>query len=180
MANHHTFPWQEAFLAALRQMPVIRHACDTVGIERTTAWRARQANKDFAQLWDDAMADGVDRAEQEAFRRGVTGWNEPVYHQGRLQYAYRRVPPDPEKGTAETWELALDESGQPIPATINKRSDSLLTLVLKGRRKEVYAERTEITGADGGPLAIDETTRRARMAAIVEDAKRRRAAEDFG
>lgn len=177
---HHPFPWQDAFLEALRHLPIIRHACEAVGIQRVTAWRAYKSDKDFAARWDDAMADGVDRAEQEAFRRGVTGWSEPVYHQGRLQYAYRRVPPDPEKGTAETWELALDEHGQPIPATINKRSDPLLTLVLKGRRKEVYAERTEITGADGGALVIDETTRRARMAAILEDARRRRTAEDFG
>jgi hypothetical protein len=31
-------------------------------------------------------------------------------------------------------------------------SDSLLALLLKGRRKKVFAERIEQTGADGGPV----------------------------
>jgi len=33
-------------------------------------------------------------------------------------------------------------------------SDQLLALILKGNRKRVYSDRTEHTGADGGPLEI--------------------------
>jgi hypothetical protein len=36
--------------------------------------------------------------------------------------------------------------------TETRYSDQLLTLMLKGRRKSVYADRTELTGADGGPM----------------------------
>jgi hypothetical protein len=46
----------------------------------------------------------------------------------------------------------LDAHGQPIPLTVRKHSDTLLAMYLKGRRKTVYAERKELTGADGSAL----------------------------
>lgn len=150
MANHF-YPWHDAFLAALRDYPVLGHACDVVGINRTTAWRARENDPEFAQEVADAMEAGIDRAEREAFARGVTGWREPVFYQGM-------------------------QCGEVL-----KKSDAMLALVLKGRRKSVYADRTEITGADGAPLAIkDETTRAARIAHLLEQAQLRKIADDIG
>lgn len=175
--SHHTFPWQEAFLAALREMPVVQHACNAVGIERCTAYRARQASEDFAKAWEEAMEAGVDRAEQEAFRRGVVGFLEPVVHQGQLQFTYERYLDDDGK---EAFRKRLDENGQPIPLTVRKHSDPMLALILKGRRKTVYAERTELTGADGGPVATDNTVRASRVASLLEAARKRKEAEDFG
>lgn len=147
--SHTLFPWQPAFLAALREMPVVQHACNTVGIERSTAYRARLADEAFAKAWEEAMEAGVDRAEQEAFRRGVVGFHEPVIDKGRLAYVYERYLDDDGQ---EQWRMKLDDQGQPIPLTVRKHSDPMLALILKGRRKQVYAERTEVTGADGGPL----------------------------
>ena len=175
--SHHPFPWQEAFLAALRQMPVVQYACDAVGIERSTAYRARKADPALAEAWEEAMEAGIDRAEQEAFRRGVHGFEEPVIDKGRLAYRYTRSVDDEGK---EHYAVALDEHGQPVPLTVRKHSDPLLALFLKGRRKQVYADRTELTGADGGPVAMDETARSARVAQLVEMARRRKEAEDFG
>ena len=60
MANHHTFPWHDAFLPALREMPVLLHAAQAVGIDRTTAWRHMEADPDF-------------KAEVEAARR-IQSW----------------------------------------------------------------------------------------------------------
>lgn len=148
MAHHH-FDWKPAFLAALRELPVIAHACKVVGIERSTAYRAREADQAFADAWDDAMEEGIDRAEQEAFRRAVVGFEEPVIDKGRLAYRYERY--EDEDG-AEHYRLQLDANGQPIPLTVRKHSDTLLALYLKGRRKSVYAERKELTGADGQAL----------------------------
>ena len=147
--SHTLFPWQPAFLAALREMPVVQHACNTVGIERSTAYRARLADEAFAKAWEEAMEAGVDRAEQEAFRRGVVGFHEPVIDKGRLAYVYERYLDDDGQ---EQWRMKLDDQGQPIPLTVRKHSDPMLALILKGRRKQVYAERTEVTGAGGGPL----------------------------
>lgn len=119
---HHPFPWKPAFLAALREVPVVSRACEAVGIERSTAYRAAEADPELRLAWDDAMEEGIDKAEQEAFRRAVEGTDKGVWHQGTLVGSERVY------------------------------SDALLALVLKARRKSVYAERKELTGADGAAL----------------------------
>jgi hypothetical protein len=148
--GQHPFPWREAFLAALREVPVITRACDVVGINRSTAWRAREADAEFAEAMDDAIESGVDTAEQEAFRRAVEGTDKGVWHQGTLVGSERVY------------------------------SDALLALILKGRRKKVYADRTELTGADGGPVATtDATQRAARAATLLKLAQARKALDDL-
>lgn len=181
------FDWKPAFLAALREYPVIRHACESVGVNRSTAWRAREADAAFAEAMDEAMEDGIDRAEQEAFRRGAFGYEEPVIDKGRLAYQMERKlvkHAHAETGKEveeEVYAPVLDANGQPVPLTIRKHSDALLSLVLKGRRKKVYSDRTELTGAEGGPLQVDEATRSARVAQLLALAERRKAqADEFG
>ena len=169
------YDWKPAFLAALRNVPVIAHACAVVDIERSTAWRAREADEAFAKAMDDALEDGVDKAEQEAFRRAVTGFSEPVVHQGRISWVYE--PYEAPDGATQ-YRPMRDANNQPIPLTITKHSDALLSLILKGRRKKVYAERTEITGADGNALAIDETARSARVAQLLATARKRQLQDD--
>lgn len=173
------FDWKPAFLAALREYPVIRHACETVGVNRSTAWRARETDEDFARAMDEAMEDGIDKAEQEAFKRAVVGFEEPVIDKGRLAYRYERY--EAEDGS-EHYRPLLDGNGQPVPLTVRKHSDTLMALILKGRRKKVYADRTELTGAEGGDLkVIDETTRSARVAQLLAMAQARKAQTDeFG
>lgn len=156
-------------------MPVVAAACTAVGIYRGRAYEARAADKEFAKAWDDAMEDGVDAAEAEAFRRAVQGFEEPVVYQGVMALRYQHDAQG---------RLVLDENnrpvpltgpdGQPVPLTIRKHSDALLALVLKGRRKKVYADRTELTGADGGPMLTDETTRMARLSQLLAAAKLRK------
>lgn len=157
MTSYHQKPydWKALFLVALAEVPVIAHACKAAGVNRVTAWRARETDPEFAKAWDDAMEEGIDRAEQEAFRRAVVGYEKPVWYKGELV-------------GAET-----------------VHSDALLALILKGRRKKLYAERTELTGADGGPVAhVDETTKAARVAQLLAIAQRRKAEQaeedDFG
>lgn len=180
MAEKH-FDWKPAFLAALRELPVIAHACKAVGIERSTAYRARETDEAFAQAWDEAQEDGIDRAEQEAFRRGVVGFEEPVLDKGRLSYRYERYEVEDIDGRKEEkWCMCLDEHGQPIPLTVRKHSDALLSLFLKGRRKKVYADRTELTGPEGGPVQqVDETAKAARVAQLLALAQQRKDFEDL-
>ena len=172
----HPFNWKPAFLASLRTMPVVAQACDAVGIERSTAYRARTADETFASAWDEAMEDGVDKAEQEAFRRGMVGFEEPVIDKGRLAYRYERYTD--EEG-AEHYRPLLDDNGQPVPLTVRKHSDALMSLILKGRRKKVYSDRTELTGPDGAPMQVDETTRSARVAQLLAIAAQRKDFEDL-
>lgn len=171
------FDWKPAYLAALRQVPVIKHACEAAGVDRTTAWRARD-DEAFAEAEREAMEEGIDRAEAEAFRRGVVGFEEPVIDKGRLAYRYERYEVEDIDGhKEERWRMALDEHGQPIPLTVRKHSDAMLGLVLKGRRKKVYADRTELTGPEGAPMVIDETAKAARVAQLLALAQQRK---DFG
>lgn len=178
MANK-PFDWKSVFLEALRNVPVIRHACEAATINRVTAWRARESDPAFAEAWDEALEEGIDRAEQEAFRRAVVGFEEPVVDKGRLAYRYERYLD--EEG-AEHYRIVLDEHGQPVPLTTRKHSDALLALFLKGRRKKIYADRTELTGAEGGPVqAVDETAKAARVAQLMAIAQSRKAESDaFG
>lgn len=182
--------WYEPFLAALREYPVLQHACDAVGVDRTTVWRTREKDETFAKAVADAMEAGIDRAEKEAFRRGVVGFEEPVVYQGQLTPVWRRdehgdillVDVEMPDGRIERRPSQLtDANGRPVWLTVRKHSDAMLSLVLKGRRKAVYAERTEITGADGGPVAhSDETTRAARLAHLIDVARLRKEADELG
>jgi hypothetical protein len=170
--SHPHIDWKPAFIAALRHMPVVRHACEAASIHRATAYKARETDEDFAKAWDEAMEEGIDRAEQAAFKRAVDGWEEPVIDKGRLAYAYRRVVDDEGK---ETFEPVIDANGQPVPLTVRKHSDGLLTFVLKGRRRGTYGDKTEVTGANGGPITtMDETAKAARLAALMAAAQARK------
>lgn len=131
------------------------------------------------------MEDGIDAAEAEAFRRAVQGFEEPVVYQGQMTPRMAPVfdaegkPVIDDLTKTQKWAPVLDAEGRPVPLTIRKHSDMLLSLVLKGRRKKVYAERTEITGADGGPVAhLDEAARTARAAQLLAAAAARKAADD--
>lgn len=180
------FDWKPAFLAALREVPVLRHGCDVTGVHRTTVHKAREADAEFDKAVEQAMEDGVDRAEQEAFRRAVVGYEEPVIHQGNVTPLMAPVfdkdgePVMDELTNTQKWAPVLDQTGRPVPLTIRKHSDSLLSLVLKGRRKKVYADRTELTGADGGPVATtDATQRAARAATLLKLAQARKALDEI-
>ena len=179
------YPWREPFLAALREVPVLRHGCDVTGVDRSTVTKARQADEEFDAAVLDALEEGVDKAEQEAFRRAVVGFDEPVIHQGTM--TPRFVPQRDDEGNLVLDELTnepklvpmRDASGNVVPLTIRKHSDALLALVLKGRRKKVYADRTELTGPEGGPMAVDDSLRAARVAAILKAAGERKDLDDI-
>jgi hypothetical protein len=182
MADHH-FPWKNAFLNALRQRPVLRFACDVVGIDRTTAWRARQADPEFDAAVEEAIEDGIDNSEAEAFRRGTEGWFEPVIHKGQL--AVVTEPVLDEDGCVQldaTGNVRMrpvhDASGKVVPLTVHKFSDALLVATLKARRKAYSTERTEHISPDGS-MSPDPVARETRIAQIVAAAEaRRKAAEN--
>lgn len=114
--------WTDAFLAALSECGVLTQASELAGIDRVSVWRRRKDDPEFAAACEEAVEMAADKLEAEARRRAVEGVEEPVYQGGQLI------------GTKTVY------------------SDSLLALLLKGRRKKVFAERVETTGADGGPV----------------------------
>lgn len=125
---------EEAFLDGLRGGWSITSACLAVNIDRVTAFKWRNQSMesrredgtyadDFCLRWEDAVDAGVDKLEDEAQRRGVHGVEKPVYQGGVLV------------------------------GTITEYSDTLLQILMKGKRPDRYnVDRHEHTGKDGGKI----------------------------
>jgi hypothetical protein len=106
---------QEAFLIALADTGVIGAAAQFAGVDRSTVYRWRERDPKFELLCQIAVDDAADKLESEAIRRAVEGWDEPVFYSGL-------------------------EVG-----VIRKRSDMLLSLLLKANKPEKYRERIDQT-----------------------------------
>lgn len=111
------------------------------------AWRKR--DEQFAEAEDLALEEAADMLEEAARERAV---------EGKEEYFY-------------------DKDGN-LTRKRTVYSDSLLSKLLDGALPHKYAQRvkSEITGAEGGPIKLeDETSAAARMASILEAARQRKA-----
>lgn len=176
--------WITPFLSALRIDGNVSRAARVAGVSSSTAYALRKTDADFAAAWADAHEDAGDNLIHEARRRAVDGINEPVIYQGQPTPVFERDA----DGEIVMYEFGKDLLGKPmmrprqqrdadgnlIWLSVNKKSDALLTLLLKGYKKTLFAERTELTGANGAPVEIDATTRRARIAALMTKAAERK------
>lgn len=137
----------------------VARACRVSGWPKRDAYSKRKENVEFGQRWDDAIDSVADRLEAEALRRAVEGINEPVIYQGAPSYIYRldeNGKPLRDEDNNPIYEL--DEDGRPKVLSVRKYSDSLLSQMLKAKRKEYRdTSKVELTGAEGGPLQIEET-----------------------
>ena len=136
-------PWVTPFLEALRECGILAEAARRAGASYSTVMARRKTDADFAAAVDDALEESFDAMEAEARRRAVEGVDKGVWHQG-VQVGTERV-----------------------------YSDSLMQFLLKGYRKRFATDRTELTGADGGPVQMDDTARAARVAQLMALAKQR-------
>lgn len=79
--------WKAAFLRCLRQCGQPTRSAMEAGIDRPSAYRARKADPAFREAWDEALrawtAESIERASAAVYRRGVDGYEEPVYQMGR-------------------------------------------------------------------------------------------------
>lgn len=137
---------QIAFCAALAAAGgSVTRACEAVGVSRTTAYRWREEDAEFAAEWDRAKAIGLDALEDEALRRAFEGVEVPVLHHGK------------------------------VVSTVRNYSDTLTIFLLKGGKPEKYRERvsTELTGAGGGPVQLTDTERVSKLAGLLALAQQR-------
>lgn len=165
-------PWFHPFISALKiHGGVIAPAARAISINPARVYHLMKTDGDFKAAVEDAQEETYDDMERELARRALEGVEEPVIYQGQMAFRME-VALDGEG--KEVWRKKLDEHGQPIPLTVNKKSDALLMFALKGYRKKRFADRTELTGADGeGVKLIDETSRAARLSQLLEVARRR-------
>lgn len=73
MSNRATAEKKTAFLAALKDRGSVYHAAHDAQINRTTAYRWRDADQDFAAAWDDLLETAWDRLEASAYERALDG-----------------------------------------------------------------------------------------------------------
>ena len=104
-----------AFLAAYRDLGIVRYAAEAAGVNRTVVYDWRNDDPAFADAWKHAQDDAVESLEHELWRRGRTGWEEPVYQAGQLV------------------------------GTVRKYSDACLIFALKALAPAKYRERYDIT-----------------------------------
>jgi len=140
MANKTTWTQkkEDTFLSVLRNGLSITAACQQAGLTRSLVYVWRKEDAEFAAAWDDAVEMGIDRLEDEAYRRAHDGVQKPVFHQGE------------------------------ICGHIREFSDTLLIFTLKAKRRARYGDRQEIGGIDGAPIEIaDVTSEERRKAALA-------------
>lgn len=161
---------QYAFLRAIANGSTTVEAAAAAGLSTPTFYALRKRDADFAEAWRLALEDSTDVLEREARRRAVDGVQEPVVYQGALTPVWERDADGEPVMRNDKPVQARNPDGSLRYLTTTKYSDALLAMLLKGRRKDVFSDRTEITGANGGSISMDTTERRARLAAIFAKA----------
>lgn len=113
---------QTAFLRAFSANGNVSRSCREAKVGRRTLYTWLEQDARFKRLYNEALEMAVDELEEEARRRAVDGVTRPIY-----------------------------QGGEHV-GDVQEYSDTLLCLLLKGRKPEVYRERREYTGKDGSPL----------------------------
>lgn len=110
---------REEFLEALEETGNVSASAKAIGLSRVRMYEIRHEDPEFKARWDEAVEVGVDALEQEARRRAYHGTTKPVYQGGALV------------------------------GEIQEYSDTLMIFLLKGKRRQIFGDKREVTGKDG-------------------------------
>lgn len=113
------------FLTALSECGSVTLACEIAGIARNSAYLWKRDDESFRKSWESAVEFAGDLLESEAFRRAHDGYDKPIYQGGQLV------------------------------GTVREYSDTLMTFLLRGLKRERYGDKTELLGANGGPIVFE-------------------------
>ncbi|MBF0400653.1 MAG: hypothetical protein HQL90_07780 [Magnetococcales bacterium] len=126
------------FLKTLAETGCVRVSARVVGLHKSSLYEARQKNLAFKQGWAEALQVAAGALEDEARRRAVEGWEEPVYQHGKMV------------------------------GTIHRHSDRLLEMLVRGYNDRFRTTRQEIANAPGQILKIETgPTQAAQRIAVV-------------
>lgn len=145
------FAWMQVFCDLLANDPDrsanISACARAAGVKRSVVEYARKRFPQFNAAVDDALEEAYDAMEAESRRRAFKGVETPVYQGGNLV------------------------------GHVQKYSDTMATFLLKGYRRKAFGDSVAVTGADGGPVQVDSVARAARVAQLMDAAKRRKAGQ---
>jgi hypothetical protein len=140
---------QQAFLAEFGKRALVASSARAAGIHPDTVYEWKRSDAEFLAAFEHLDALVTEEAEAEAWRRGVTGWDEPLAHNGIL--------------TGDS---------------VRKFDSSLLTVILKARAPEKYRERYDLahsvaptpSGEDARLMALlSDPAKRAAAGAVFDD-----------
>lgn len=141
---------KQDYLDDLRERGLLTKSARALSISMATIARWRKDDEQFEEGVQLALLEHAEKLEEEAVRRAHDGVEEPVFHKGE------------------------------VVGYVTKYSDSLMSKLLDGAMPNKYGSRSkvELTGAGGGPIAVDDTTTAAKLAMIIAAARERKAAEE--
>lgn len=139
---------QQKFLAIVRQTLNVSAAARALGRPRDWFYRYRDREPEFALSWANAVEEGKDDLVASAVYRGKDGVPKPVY--------YRDEQID----------------------TVIEYDTKALELALRAHRPELFTQRSELSGPNGGPIKYKEITVEALSAKLLRLADRLNATEE--
>jgi hypothetical protein len=153
-----------AFLKALAITGSIMEAAAAAKIDRSAHYEWMKADPAYPARFAEAKARGEDALEDEATLRAMRGVFEPNVYQGRFRYPQEQYEVSPAvpagdwkdeprieaKAAVMGWR---DVPGAP-PLGVWRKSDYLLAMRMRGSFAKYRQNFTEITGKDGGPIAV--------------------------
>lgn len=120
MSDNSVTPEKRAqFLALLSEYGNVSRAAQECELSRPYLYKVKSEDASFATEWEEAARVGAARLEDEARRRAVEGWEEPVWHKGEMC------------------------------GTVRKFSDTLLICLLKAHHPDKYRENIKQTVEGG-------------------------------
>lgn len=135
------------FVEGFSETGVIGTGCRRADISRYTHKIWAESDPEFLADCQDAYQTSIDLAEEELRARSVGGVEEVLMHKG--EPVWKRDP--------KTGSKAVDEEGNLIPFTINKKSDRLLEVYIKAH-KPGYREPKGgvVVHTNAVPMAIED------------------------
>lgn len=121
-------PNQKRFLICYAQIGVIKYAANAAGFGYLTHFSWMRKSQDYRTAFELCREFVADRLEREAIRRAVEGIERMKFHQGEAIMDPRYA----------------DKNGEStVPYVERQYSDTLLIVLLKGLRPDVYKEKIE-------------------------------------
>lgn len=124
----------------------ISEICQQIGITPPTVRKWRAEDKEFDEAYSDAEAQVTDTLEKEAIRRARNGVLEPVVSGGKV---------------------VMDPANPGEILQVRRYSDGLMQFLLKGRRREVYGDKREISAQVGIDVVGAKSSLEAKFAAAA-------------
>lgn len=143
--------WEKAFLTAFRETGIVTRACISAKVGRRTVYHHKERCGEFAELWEEAYQDAMDRLEDEARRRAVDGLvrmkfkrnGDPIRHPFLCECGHRKGEHFLEGSRCRGADCGCD-SFLGAPYFEHEYSDTLLIFLLKGGRPEKFRDRFDI------------------------------------